>query len=342
MKTLFSLLLSLSLFANGYSQCVDGALVANCGGCQSGCDLTAFGGPNCADLGNPTGNCGSPVDLSVDIVVPEGCVFTVTAQIGGRPSACNSGSGADNGDNLKVDIPGGVKSMQNGSSNNIITDSYTLTGPGIIRVSSRVNRIDEITTYTVTSTGAGGDWTCPDCINNLPIELLEFKATANVESVDLTWATATEKNNDYFTIERSKDGLEFETISVQSGQGNSTSVFRYKTMDYSPLFGRSYYRLKQTDYDGNFTYSRIETVVFEPKEFMEIYPNPAHNQFNLRGKNINQVAITISNSLGQLIDLIPQFENNELTYNVAHLKRGTYIIKGVFMESIVVKKLVIN
>lgn len=327
------------------SQCTGGSIgVTGAGcGCLSGCNLTSFGGPNCGS--GTSGNCnGGYRNMHTDIIVPEGCRFTVTATMRNRPGC--SASGADGNcqtcDVVKVDVIGGGKLFQQGGSNSSLTDSYTLNGPGTIRVSGRANRADEIITYTITSTSTGGDWACPNCVNNLPIELIDFKATANLESVDLTWSTATEKNNDYFTIERSKDGLEFEPIHVQGGQGNSTTVFHYKTMDYSPLYGRSYYRLKQTDYDGRSSYSQIETVFFEARDFMEVYPNPAQNQLFIRGRTISETEITISNSLGQTIDLVPHFENNELIYSISQLQRGTYFVKGVFMESVLVKKVVVN
>lgn len=347
MKVLSYLLLMgiVSFSPLSFSQCVGGAIgVTGAGcGCISGCNLSSLGGPNCGS--GTTGNCsGGYQNMSTDITVPEGCRFTVTAVMANRPGC--SASGADGNcqtcDVVKVDIIGGSKLFQQGASNASLTDSYTLDGPGVIRVSGRANRADEIITYTITSVSTGGDWTCPSCVNNLPIELMAFKATPTMESVDLTWSTATEKNNDYFTIERSRDGLAFEAIHVQGGQGNSTSVFHYKTMDYSPLYGRSYYRLKQTDYDGRSTYSQIETVFFEARDFMDVYPNPAQDQLFIRGRDISQTTLTISNSLGQVIDLVPQFENNELIYSISHLQRGTYFVKGVFMESAIVKKIIIN
>ena len=112
--------------------------------------------------------------------------------------------------------------------------------------------------------------------NPLPIELLSFSAdVTKLDKVQLIWQTASEIDNDYFTIERSEDGYNWEEISIIVGAGNSNSLLSYQTMDNAPYPGISYYRLKQTDFDGQFTHSQIVSVVIEgnlPK--IVIYPNP--------------------------------------------------------------------
>ena len=92
-------------------------------------------------------------------------------------------------------------------------------------------------------------------ISPLPIELLSFEAICNNNSVNLLWSTASEKNNDYFTIERSSDGITFQTVLTVKGAGNSNQVINYSAIDEKPIDGIAYYRLKQTDYDGKFEYS---------------------------------------------------------------------------------------
>ncbi|MBI2269249.1 MAG: T9SS type A sorting domain-containing protein [Bacteroidetes bacterium] len=110
----------------------------------------------------------------------------------------------------------------------------------------------------------------------LPIELLSFTAIQNDRHIDLSWVTATETNNDYFTIERSVNGTQFEPIATVQGAGNSTTVKKYSTEDRQPFIGVSYYKLKQTDFDGNYIYSQIVPITFEysrKKDFF-VYPNP--------------------------------------------------------------------
>ncbi|MFN4123886.1 MAG: T9SS type A sorting domain-containing protein [Flavobacteriales bacterium] len=106
-------------------------------------------------------------------------------------------------------------------------------------------------------------WTLSDWQNEpLPIQLLHFSAVPNGNVVDLEWITASEINNHYFTVERSADASQFDGILQRLGAGNSNIVLVYQDVDYQPLQGISYYRLKQTDFDGSFSYSQIVPVFF--------------------------------------------------------------------------------
>ena len=111
----------------------------------------------------------------------------------------------------------------------------------------------------------------------MPIELISFEASVNGQAVDIYWTTATEINNDFFTIERSTNGKQFEELIFADGAGNSTSELDYMEKDYDPHGGISYYRLKQTDFDGTYSYSQIVAVkrMENNTKQMLIYPNPA-------------------------------------------------------------------
>lgn len=110
----------------------------------------------------------------------------------------------------------------------------------------------------------GGDyfdvWTLVDESNPLPIELLRFAASCSNSEVTVTWTTASETNNDFFTVQRSADGTNFEDVTIVDGAGNSNSIINYSAKDYSPYGGTSYYRLKQTDFDGSSKYSEVVAV----------------------------------------------------------------------------------
>ncbi len=99
-----------------------------------------------------------------------------------------------------------------------------------------------------------------DAANPLPIELISFDAIAEDDVVNLTWQTATEINNDYFEIERSANGVDFEFVTKTMGAGNSNTILNYQAVDNAPLNGISYYRLKQVDFDGTTTYSELKLV----------------------------------------------------------------------------------
>ena len=111
---------------------------------------------------------------------------------------------------------------------------------------------------------SGGDylpiWTLVDESNPLPIELIRFVGACNDGQVEVSWTTASETNNDYFTVQRSLDGISFEDVTIIDGAGNSNSIINYAAIDYSPYGGTSYYRLKQTDFDGNSKHSDLVAV----------------------------------------------------------------------------------
>lgn len=138
----------------------------------------------------------------------------------------------------------------------------------------------------------------------LPIKLVSFEANANENKVDLKWITATEINNDFFTIEKSKDLRYWEIVSNVSGAGNSNINIEYFEVDYSPYDGVSYYRLKQTDFDGNFEYFNIVPVKVDllNEGEMNLFPNPLRRGQELKINLIEikeDVLIVIRDAKGQ-------------------------------------------
>lgn len=133
-----------------------------------------------------------------------------------------------------------------------------------------------------------GPWAIASEASPLPIELISFTATViDNKEVLCNWITATEINNDYFTVERSRNGNEFEEVGKVDGAGNSTSVLNYSLTDYKPYHGISYYRLKQTDFNGDYSYSQVVAVkIFEDASDILIYPNPSNGIFNIIKNNM--------------------------------------------------------
>ena len=97
----------------------------------------------------------------------------------------------------------------------------------------------------------------PICGTPLPIELLSFSGNSLDDANILEWTTSTELDNDYFIVERSSNGSDFEEIQKVDGAGNSNSAISYSIRDNDPLNGINYYRLKQTDFSGNYKHSSI-------------------------------------------------------------------------------------
>jgi hypothetical protein len=115
----------------------------------------------------------------------------------------------------------------------------------------------------------------------LPIRLVSFTASAERETVSLNWITATERDNDYMAIERSADGREFSTIGRVEGAGSTDSETSYTFADEAPLPGRSYYRLRQVDFDGTTEYHGPIAVDFagDGTAPVRIFPNPVAGDF---------------------------------------------------------------
>jgi PKD repeat protein len=137
----------------------------------------------------------------------------------------------------------------------------------------------------------------------LPIELISFDATVIEETVSLNWSTASEQNNDFFTIERSLDGETWEFVNSIDGAGNSNSLISYSSRDDSPYSGQSYYRIKQTDFDGKVSVSNIRTVELRSSVEVKAYPNPFTDKIKLAiySKDASSGFLTVTNLLGKIV-----------------------------------------
>lgn len=168
--------------------------------------------------------------------------------------------------------------------------------------------------------------------NVLPIELLSFEAQITDEKqVELLWETASEINNDYFTIERSKDAVNWEVLGTLDAVGNSSQVEKYSLTDKQPLPTVSYYRLKQTDIDGQFSYSSIQSISLnENQTEVELYPNPTKGILRLSGVQTQLNTVEVYNALGQNVSThvrISRIDEQSLELDLSALKAGTYYVK---------------
>ena len=151
----------------------------------------------------------------------------------------------------------------------------------------------------------------PECGNiaPFPVELVSFKGTNTAEGIALSWATATEKNNDRFEIERSVDGKKFEKIDIVRGAGNSSSMISYNYLDKNTRNNVNYYRLNQVDFDGTSSHSKIIKVGQEKAEGttlgIQLLPNPCQDQncsIQLRGVDkTNKLTVEIHDLTGRRV-----------------------------------------
>jgi len=139
----------------------------------------------------------------------------------------------------------------------------------------------------------------------MPIELSAFTAKADGGIVKLKWSTLTETNNDYFTLERSIDGQHWEILNTTNGAGTSTQNHSYLFVDNNPYSGTNYYRLKQTDINGDFTYSSIQSIENKNDNLIyNIYPNPSiadEMLLYIKGNCVETIAIEIEDIYGRQV-----------------------------------------
>lgn len=263
--------------------------------------------------------CGTPMFIVVDGILD----FPVNGPKLQLP--CNSGFTLNNGGTLSASAPAG-----GGSANflEICSTVYwrkadgTLTGP---------------ITY-----GAP-----------LPIELVYFDALVIENTIQLTWITASEINNDYFTIERSVDAKTWETVHTVNGAGNSNQIIEYTETDFNPLSGISYYRLKQTDFDGRFEYFNIVPVKYsssDEDDDLSIFPNPVRQGENISIKHsfnsTDEVLVVLRDLQGKEFYskiYINTSKNELIGFPIDYeIPKGIYFIVATSENKIHSKKLIIK
>ena len=162
----------------------------------------------------------------------------------------------------------------------------------------------------------------------LPVTWLSFTAEKQGTASLLKWSTASEQNTKDFEVQHSPDAINWTSIGTVLAAGNSSTVRNYSFTHQNPIKGgiRNYYRILQHDLNGQNSYSRIQSLVFdESNTAIQVYPNPARNILN--------IYLAESQTL-QLIDMSGTIVwtgnlpagNNQLS--IAHLAKGPYIIKG--------------
>lgn len=199
--------------------------------------------------------------------------------------------------------------------------------------------------FQYTGTAIGPDVTngiCPTCSNPilLPIELISFTAkwnNADQSQVLVQWTTASEINNEYFLVEHSADAINWSVVGKVDGSGNSNTVKYYNNIDFNPYSRYTYYRLKQVDYDGKYTYSEIVALQKSINTFgkdinINIYPNPSYDIVNVRFSDAidGKIYLSIYDFAGKLIYSEDFFANENKyvkTLNTSNFPVGIYTIK---------------
>ena len=170
----------------------------------------------------------------------------------------------------------------------------------------------------------------------LPVELISFTASIDPTGVNLNWSTASELNNDKFEIQKKTDSGEFIAIGFVKGQGTSTQKNNYSFLDKDTDSGKYYYRLKQIDFDGNYEYSKVVAVEFNPiitYSLEQNYPNPFNpsTEINFTLANSGNITLKVYDSLGiEVATLVAEFMKSgkhSVKFNAKNFRSGVYYYK---------------
>lgn len=184
------------------------------------------------------------------------------------------------------------------------------------------------------------------CGTVLPVSLLDFTAQKAKDFVALKWSTASELNSDYFAVERSINGFNWQTIGNVKAHGTTSTRQDYKFTDEAPNTGINYYRLRQVDADGKFAYSEVRTVDFTNKWVVHMYPNPATDYLvlEINSEKDEKGSISIQTSLGSTIFIKEQMLSkgkNVIRLNqIQPLAQGSYIVTFATKDNIYRSKFV--
>jgi hypothetical protein len=173
----------------------------------------------------------------------------------------------------------------------------------------------------------------------LPVEWLYFTGTEQGTANVLDWATASEQNTNRFEIQRSKDGINFQTIGEVTASGNSAETKIYQFIDSSPFIGLNYYRLNLVNNDGSTELSNI--VVLERNgngKGYSFFPNPVLDEvfYTFNSEREENIQIEILDVLGRVVStkiLSASIGNNNLRTDMSNLISGSYIIRAKHMNS---------
>ncbi len=239
--------------------------------------------------------------------------------------------------NVNFTYRGSENATTSAPSDSTITQQWSITdnlwmqpgGTGVPGVTGSTGNVSSGSTTTFDSSNV---WILARKDNPLPITLLSFKANCNGKVVDIFWSTASEINNSFFTLERSTDAQNFTEIMTIPGAGNSNTVIPYHVSDDNPYNGTAYYRLKQTDFDGSYSYSSlvvvgkcsnssespVYNVYYDPREGRIVVQNNGNNTFPFK--------VSLQNLVGQQIiaETSKQFGRADLS--VKSLAYGVYLL----------------
>jgi len=183
----------------------------------------------------------------------------------------------------------------------------------------------------------------------LPVTLISFEAECEDEDVQLTWSSATEINTDYFEIQHSLDGENFETIGIEKAAGNSDKQIDYDFLHEDVGYGMHYYQLKMVDLDDTYEYSE-KAKAFQNNsgfEFVSAYPNPTSEYLTVsyNGDNNASTEVSLINTWGVSVyqqSMRPNVGSNSLKLDVTNINAGVYLLTIKNSDRLITRRVVIQ
>jgi hypothetical protein len=167
----------------------------------------------------------------------------------------------------------------------------------------------------------------------LPVTLISFGSYVAGSTIVLNWQTASEVSNDFFTLEKSFDGMNWNLMAVKDGNMNSHQLSQYQYIDEQPIQGLNYYRLKQTDVDGTTTVFPSIVQHFSGKgEELLIFPNPSDGLVTVHATGAGQKTLRVLSTSGQEILAGAVIETNDYFLNLTELPAGYYVVEVVTLQ----------
>ena len=183
-------------------------------------------------------------------------------------------------------------------------------------------------------------------LNPLPVTLVNFTANKQNQNVLVIWSTSNEINNDYFTVEKSYDGINWISIGELNGAENSNGVINYEILDLNAKIGLQYYRLKQTDLTGINSFSKILSINFsnEINNSIKLYPQPVAGVLNINVPNneSENASVAVYNTFGEKLINLENLSGLDFQVDLSKLINGVYYIElnidGVISQSKIIKQ----
>ena len=222
--------------------------------------------------------------------------------------------------------------IQIGATSNVglVTETCNSSASGTAMVNLMSGQSITITIYYWRSDGSGGNLDFNNIVISgsvLPVEFLKFYAKTSGKTSIISFSTASETNNDYFTIERSGDGSDFDAIGEIDGAGNSSEERHYEFTDRIPLPGFNYYRIKQTDFDEKYSYSEIRSVRHYGAGKIVVSPRNTDGRLDIRTE-MDSYEVAIYSSAGQEVSRFSAMSGHQ-SVDIESLQAGIYFVKVV-------------